>query len=225
MKVKSKHGPGFVYIMTNPSFKKTWIKIGYTRDEDCTVEQRRKDLSCSSVPFPFELYATLKCPDAYHVEQKIHGLIDKSNKRARLNSAREFYDMEPQDAYGFLCDVAELLKIEGNLRRYKDNKPIQDANERGKEKSVAAGPAKAKFSFDMVGLQKGAQLVFLPTGVKVTAIPPNMVKYGGETYTLTGFTKAFMPEDKRYNSGSYQGPAYFTYKGKKLTVLREEVGK
>ena len=25
---KSKHGPGYVYIMTNPSFRKTWVKIG-----------------------------------------------------------------------------------------------------------------------------------------------------------------------------------------------------
>ena len=80
------------------------------------------------------------------------------------------------------------------------------------------------FNFNMIGLGNGARLVFWPTGVKVTAVTPNKVKKGDEVFTLTGYAKKFMPAKMRNSKDAYQGPAYFTYKGKKLTKMREESG-
>ena len=47
---------GYVYILTNPSFKEDWVKIGMC---STPVEQRVKQLDSTGVPLPFEIYATM----------------------------------------------------------------------------------------------------------------------------------------------------------------------
>ena len=77
----------------------------------------------------------------------------------------------------------------------------------------------------MVHLAPGAELVFEPTGAVVTVAEDkvdNKVRYKDEKYTLSGFCKKFMPEEKRNTSGAYQGPSYFSYDGKLLAKLRAE---
>ena len=49
--------PGYVYILTNPSFKEDWVKIGKSSRP---VDIRSKELDNTAVPLPFEIYATLK---------------------------------------------------------------------------------------------------------------------------------------------------------------------
>ena len=48
---------GYVYILTNPSFKEDWVKIGMSSRH---VDIRSKELDNTAVPLPFEIYATLK---------------------------------------------------------------------------------------------------------------------------------------------------------------------
>ena len=48
---------GYVYILTNPSFKEDWVKIGKSSRP---VDIRSKELDNTAVPLPFEIYATLK---------------------------------------------------------------------------------------------------------------------------------------------------------------------
>ena len=47
---------GYIYIFTNPSFREDWVKIGKTKN----VSERLRSLDNTSVPLPFEKYATLK---------------------------------------------------------------------------------------------------------------------------------------------------------------------
>lgn len=49
--------PGFVYILTNPSFREDWVKIGKSARP---VDVRSKELDNTAVPLPFEIYATGK---------------------------------------------------------------------------------------------------------------------------------------------------------------------
>jgi len=79
------------------------------------------------------------------------------------------------------------------------------------------------FSFDMVGIKLGEQLTFIPTGEKVTVIGKKTIEYAGRIYSLSGFTREFMPVEKRAPSGAYQGPKYFLYNGKTLADLRGEM--
>ncbi len=79
-----------------------------------------------------------------------------------------------------------------------------------------------KFTFAAVGITPGIVLTFAPTGAQVTAIGDNKVEYQGATYTLSGYCKAFMPDEKRSKSNSYRGCAFFTYQGTKLEKLFKE---
>ena len=49
--------PGFVYILTNPSFREDWVKIGKSSRP---VDVRSKELDNTAAPLPFEIYATMK---------------------------------------------------------------------------------------------------------------------------------------------------------------------
>ena len=49
--------PGYVYILTNPSFREDWVKIGKSSRP---VDIRSKELDNTAVPLPFEIYATLQ---------------------------------------------------------------------------------------------------------------------------------------------------------------------
>ena len=48
-------GKGYVYILTNPSFREDWVKIGKSSRP---VDVRSKELDNTAVPVPFEGYAT-----------------------------------------------------------------------------------------------------------------------------------------------------------------------
>ncbi len=48
---------GYIYILTNPSFREDWIKIGVSSRP---VDIRSKELDNTAVPLPFEIYASIK---------------------------------------------------------------------------------------------------------------------------------------------------------------------
>ena len=47
--------------------------------------------------------------------------------------------------------------------------------------------------------------------------------FEGKIYTLSNFASTFMPDDKRNTSDAYRGPKFFSYNGKLLTELRDEM--
>ena len=65
---------GYVYILTNPSFKEDWVKIGKSSRP---VDIRSKELDNTAVPLPFEIYATLKTIKYNEVEHQLHQMIDR----------------------------------------------------------------------------------------------------------------------------------------------------
>ena len=75
-----------------------------------------------------------------------------------------------------------------------------------------------KFSFDTIGVNVGDALTFID-GTKVIAAEDNKVLFGGRLFTLSGFCKEFMPDDKRTKSNTYRGCAFFFKDGVKLEKL------
>lgn len=63
---------GYVYILTNPSFREDWVKIGKSSRP---VDVRSKELDNTAVPLPFEIYATLKTVKYNEVEKLVHKSI------------------------------------------------------------------------------------------------------------------------------------------------------
>lgn len=111
---------GYIYILTNEAFHKSnWIKIGYTEN----LEQRLKNLYNTSVPTPFEVYATYEVPASAGIADKsFHNLIQKLNPELRLTENREFFEIEPWDAYSILEAMAQIHGRTDKLVQYKKNK-------------------------------------------------------------------------------------------------------
>lgn len=88
------------------------------------------------------------------------------------------------------------------------------------EKGSSVG---APFKFSMVNLKPGDKVIFEPLNLEVTVATDKELEYKGKLYTTTGFCKEFLPGSMRNLSGAYQGPKYFLYNGKALSVLRKEL--
>lgn len=206
---------GYVYILTNPSFKEDWVKIGKSSRP---VDVRSKELDNTAVPLPFEIFATMKTHKYNEVEKLVHKNIDRlSDLRIRQN--REFFNVAPQVALDILYDIAKLID-DAEIVLYHDNKPIVNSN-------TVTAPQKrevkrARFKFSMCDIKIGELVTFVPTGVVVKVASDDSIEYDGRIYKLSPFVGTFMPEDKRNASGAYQGAKYFSYDGCILEDLRKK---
>lgn len=79
-----------------------------------------------------------------------------------------------------------------------------------------------KFTFDKIGIEPGDIITFIHGGQRVITIDNNKVVYQGKVYTLSGFCKEFMPDDRRNKANSYRGCAFFAYRGVKLDKMFKE---
>ncbi len=212
---------GYVYILTNPSFREDWVKIGKSARP---LDVRSKELDNTAVPLPFEIYATIQTTKYDYVEKYIHKTIDRLTD-LRIRQNREFFNVQPAVALDIFRDIANMLD-DAVITVYKDNKPIErhtaESVDTSNEEQVHT-PKRGRFKFSMVGIQIGEMITFVPTGVQVKVASDDTVEYEGRIYKLSPFVGTFMPEDKRNNSGAYQGAKYFSYKGKILDDMRCEL--
>lgn len=103
---------GYVYILTNPSFRKDWVKIGMT---ERPVNTRSKELDNTAVPLPFEIYATLRTEHRAKIEKLLHGFIDEIDPKMRIRKTREFFNIQPETALRLLIKAAEVFDEEKNI--------------------------------------------------------------------------------------------------------------
>lgn len=96
---------GYVYILTNPSFREDWVKIGKSSRP---VDVRSKELDNTAVPLPFEIYATLKTSKYAKVEKQIHKQIDRLTD-LRIRQNREFFNIAPSVALDIMRDILIYL--------------------------------------------------------------------------------------------------------------------
>lgn len=221
--MSNENNQGYVYILTNPSFREDWVKIGKSSRP---VDIRSKELDNTAVPLPFEIYATLKTAKYDKVEKQIHKQIDRLTD-LRIRQNREFFNIAPSVALDIMRDIADLLEdaelavyVEGNpvVSSSKDeDKKINAANEDKKRKKV-----KPAFKFHMVGLNVGDTIIFDATHLPVKIATDDKIEYEGRLWSLSAFTAEFLPEEMQNTSGTYQGPKYFSYGGKTMQQMRLE---
>lgn len=207
---------GYVYILTNPSFKEDWVKIGKSSRP---VDIRSKELDNTAVPLPFEIYATLKTVKYEQVEKLIHKTIDRLTD-LRIRQNREFFNVSPAKALDILKDISTTLddaEIDKVYLGENKKEKSSDTNEPNSKKQ------RARFRFSMVNIPIGATVTFIPTGLEVKVADDDHVEYKGRIYKLSPFTGTFMPEEKRNTSNRYQGPRFFSYKGKILDDIRKRI--
>ena len=212
---------GYVYILTNPSFKEDWVKIGKSSRP---VDIRSKELDNTAVPLPFEIYATLKTTKYEEVERLIHKTIDRLTD-LRIRQNREFFNVPPAKALDILKDISITLDdAEINEVYLGENRKDSIININADDTLITTKRhQRPRFKFSMVNIPIGSTLVFTPTGIEVKVADDDKVEYQGRLYKLSPFVGTFMPNNRRNSSGAYQGPKYFSYKGEILDDIRTKV--
>ena len=136
---------------------------------------------------------------------------------------------EQTEQTDFKREITSKIIICG-IPSYKDSAPAKDVSETKVDAPNSPNtPAKVvpldkpsnKFSFAAIGVNVGDELTFID-GTKVIAAEDNKVSFCGVLFTLSGFCKDFMPDDKRTKSNTYRGCAFFFKDGVKLEKLFKE---
>lgn len=102
---KNDNSAGYVYILTNPSFREDWVKIGKSSRP---VDVRSKELDNTAVPLPFEIFATMKTVKFNEVEKLVHKTIDRLTD-LRIRQNREFFNVPPQIALDIFKIIASQM--------------------------------------------------------------------------------------------------------------------
>ena len=210
---------GYVYILTNPSFKEDWVKIGKSSRP---VDIRSKELDNTAVPLPFEIYATLKTVKYNEVEKLIHKTIDRLTD-LRIRQNREFFNVAPAKALDILKDISTTLDdAEIDEVYLGDNRKKHTINTEATDDTIKK-QQRPRFKFSMINIAIGETITFLPTGTEVKVADDDKVEYQGRLYKLSPFVGTFMPKERQNNSGAYQGAKYFSYKGEILDDIRTKL--
>lgn len=215
---------GYIYILTNPSFK-DYVKIGYADD----VKRRLQELNRSEcIPFAFRIYATYEV-DSRLSDKKIHSIIDKLNPNLRSidnfegkERKREFYAMSPEDAYSILEAIAEINGRSDKLTLIKPTEIEKEEEQTAIEVEEEIKERLSPFNFNMVGIKVGEELEFCNlaspnNGVKCIIVNEKQVEYNGEKWSLSSLAK-----ELSNSKWPVAGPRYFKYKGEWLNVIRKK---
>ena len=230
---------GYVYILTNPSFREDWVKIGKSSRP---VNLRSRELDNTAVPLPFEIFATIETVKYNEVEKLVHKTIDRLTD-LRIRQNREFFNVPPQIALDIFRDLATTID-DALVVEYRDNKPLHPTTPLPATASPSISEdcenndfisddietdrqprkmTRARFRFSMIGVKIGEYVTFIPTNTPVKVASDNTVEHEGRIYKLSPFVGTFMPEEIRNTSGAYQGPKYFSYNGRTLEDIRKEL--
>ncbi len=190
---------GYIYIMINRCLQ-GMVKIGYATN----VEERRKQLSTTALPYEYDIYATYETSGKLE-DKKLHRLIDNLNPDLRVSQNREFFLMTPEEAYGLLETIAVISGSQDKL--CKSHAP--NANTMQKIKKPAVNFAKCHIPI-------GAELVLVddPSVIAIVESERKVI-YNGEITSLSAIAK----EIKGY---PVSGPSVFTYNGKLVCDIAGE---
>ena len=218
---------GYIYILTNPSFKE-YIKIGYAAD----VQQRLDTLNRNpGLPFAFRVYATYEVDSALS-DKKLHSILDKLAPDLRSREEidgkkriREFYAMPPEDAYSILEAIAEINGYTDRLKKWKATAAEQEDEELAQEISEQHQERLSPFAFSKCNIAVGEEIEFCCAGNEhsgeICAVHDDKhVKYKGEIWSLSGLARYFFGK----KNGAYAGPSYFKYKDEWLNDIRRRNG-
>ena len=203
---------GFVYILTNPSFREDWVKIGKSASP---IDVLCRELDNTSIPLPFEIYATMETSGFHRAIKIIHAMIDiladKPNRKKR-----GFFNVDPESVLKIFQSVACSFD-DACIRRYENNVPIDeplvnaiDVQNSKNESPILSKDTEAaftpKFRFSRVGIKPGDRLVFVPRGIEVTVYDDSRIVYAGKRVQPLGLHEGvysgIRKECKRVISGN-----------------------
>lgn len=225
---------GYVYILTNPSFRDDWVKIGKSSRP---VDVRSKELDNTAVPLPFQIYAVMKTEKYNEAEKQIHRLIDLINPDMRIRKGREFFNITPETALSIFRQCAITLD-DAEIEVFYNDSEISEfhacTTEKTTDVSIAsnvktrASSKQRRLTLSMLNIPVGSELEFKENpNVKATVVDGiNTIRLqDGTEVTLS---RAVVLVKRQLGtatpSEAYQGGEYWLYKGQKLTTIRNQMG-
>lgn len=210
---------GVIYILQNPAFKE-YVKIGYAHD----IEKRLRQLNRSeTIPFAFRVYAIYEVKSAL-TDMELHKLIDNLNPDLRTietfdgkKRVKEFYAMSPEDAYSILESIAKISGTIDCLKRLtpEGHEILDDEIANDVKENARRGP----FCFSEVGIKVGEKIVYIEdTSIQPIVVDDRHIEWNNQTTSLSALAQQL----KNFNH-AVQGTLWFTYKGVKLTDLRDQM--
>lgn len=224
---------GYVYILTNPSFKDNWVKIGKSSRP---VDVRSKELDNTAVPLPFEIYAVMETEKYNEAERQIHSLIDLVNPTMRIRKGREFFNVTPEIALGIFqkcaltIDDAKITVVSAinNSSTRSQIPSLKPTTSRRSSETPAHCQKAAKLTFSMLGIPVDSELVFSEdSSVKArTTNMKNMIILDDGTSASLSRGAAIVKRrlGTATPSEAYKGGDYWLYNGERLTSIRNMLG-
>jgi len=203
-------GLGYVYVLTNDSFREDWVKIGNSRRSPLL---RANELYTTAVPLPYKVYATLKTKKYKEAESLIHSFIRKLNPTLRISDSREFFNIKPEDAASILEDIEGVLD-EAEIDYWSDGKKVIDDGKKVRKQGN-------RFTFFSRGLKIGDTVAFInDPGITAIVSDEKHVNFEGKKWKLSPLAyELFKRKNQLNSSGAYQGAYYFKYQETRLTDL------
>lgn len=120
---------GYVYCLSNPALESMY-KVGYTTN---SMENRLKQLSNTSTPYPFKIEFAKMVANCYEKEKMLHNLL--SSDGGRVNERREFFKVPLQmikhlfdsidgEWYNNETDTNLIDNTDNNIDKYVDEKTM-----------------------------------------------------------------------------------------------------
>ncbi|WP_043741733.1 GIY-YIG nuclease family protein [Novispirillum itersonii] len=197
---------GSIYILVNQSMP-GYIKIGMTSS---TVADRMRSLDGTGIPLPFECFYAVTVENMELAEKKIHDAF--GDYRVRKN--REFFTVSPDR-------VKSILELIGK----DDVTPKSDIVENLDDQGAldAARKRKSIFSFDVVNIPVNAELVSIFSDTEKCVVSGRRKVIFRDKETSLSDAAMILAREHGYQWRTINGPMYWTYNGKTLPEIREEV--
>lgn len=196
---------GFVYILTNPSYKDNIIKIGYT----INLKNRLSQLDKTGVPMPFEPYMTVETAKYKELEKVIHHEIDKlTDFRTREN--REFFEIDPIDAADLLKNLAQLLD-DAEIVEYGNVSSVEEKS------AVTMTQQGNRTTFKMLGVPVGSKLVAANNNIPDVIVADEVNQVRLPDGTVKSISRAVIDA----LGGHRNGFQVYKYNGKILSSMRK----
>ena len=214
---------GYVYILTNPSFKDDWVKIGKSSRP---VNVRSNELDNTAVPLPFSIYATLKTSKYNAAEHFIHKMIDMVAPDIRIRKGREFFNITPRKAYDILMLCSE--QYDDAEVEIHDSDLYDEIHPQNCTKSQTPIERSPRLTFEMLGIPVGEELTFYSDSTITVMVVDKISTVRIDDLELSLSAAARYINEKlgtANQSGAYQGGLWFKYNGEILTDMRKRLGR
>jgi hypothetical protein len=196
---------GFVYILTNPSYKDNIIKIGFT----INLKNRLAQLDKTGVPTPFDPYMTVETSKYKELEKVIHHELDKlTDFRTREN--REFFEIDPVDAADLLKNLARLLD-DAEIVEYGNLSSVEGKNE------ATMTQQGNRTTFKMLGVPIGSKLTAANHAIPDVTVVDDINQVRLPDGSVKSISRAVIDA----LGGHRNGFQVYKYNGKPLSSIRK----